>query len=312
MCWAETPCCAPIFTRPQEPFLCQRCRKLAGSGALSGGKPLTPDFARASGGEAIWRLARLLATQDYRWGMAAPQPLPSDAQDCARLQPGLHGCSLLILALPDGALYPPAHLHSEWGTEERCALLRTLCSLCAESAALHDTLHGEEDEVRTGAGPAPRCPPPCAEHQAAATQMSCWGPAPAFHLRHRASLALRSRCRSRTRGRRLCSCVARSNAYRQSWRPPSSSKRQAGPTTALVPQLVSQQRRAALPPGLRRSGRAGAGAEILLLSWRAWWSGSASWSTTSARWGGLYAWTGSGIGCCEPFSGQDRGVHVLL
>lgn len=36
---------------------------------------------------------------------------------------------------------------SEWGVDDRCALLRLLISLCAESAQLHDTLHGEEDEV---------------------------------------------------------------------------------------------------------------------------------------------------------------------
>lgn len=34
--------------------------------------------------------------------------------------------------------------------EDRCALLRLLISLCAESAQLHDTLHGEEDEVGAG------------------------------------------------------------------------------------------------------------------------------------------------------------------
>jgi hypothetical protein len=33
---------------------------------------------------------------------------------------------------------------------DRCALLRALLSLCAESARLHDTLHGEEDEVSVG------------------------------------------------------------------------------------------------------------------------------------------------------------------
>jgi hypothetical protein len=50
----------------QEPYLCPRCIKLAGPGASSGGKPLTVEFARASGGEAAWRLAQLLATRDYR------------------------------------------------------------------------------------------------------------------------------------------------------------------------------------------------------------------------------------------------------
>ena len=60
---------APIATTAcgvQEPFLCPRCIKLAGPGASSGGKPLTVEFARASGGEAAWRLAQLLATRDYR------------------------------------------------------------------------------------------------------------------------------------------------------------------------------------------------------------------------------------------------------
>ncbi|EFN52450.1 hypothetical protein CHLNCDRAFT_54503 [Chlorella variabilis] len=85
-----------------EPFLCPRCLKLQGPGALSGGKPLTVEFARASGGDATWRLAQLLATKEY----------------------------------------------SEWSVEDRCALLRLLLSLCAESARLHDTLHGEEDEVK--------------------------------------------------------------------------------------------------------------------------------------------------------------------
>ena len=36
---------------------------------------------------------------------------------------------------------------SEWGVEDRCALLRLLCSLCAESTRLHNKLMGEEDEV---------------------------------------------------------------------------------------------------------------------------------------------------------------------
>ncbi|PRW20556.1 methyl- -binding domain-containing 9 [Chlorella sorokiniana] len=38
--------------------------------------------------------------------------------------------------------------YSEWSVEDRCALLRLLITLCAESAQLHDTLHGEEDELR--------------------------------------------------------------------------------------------------------------------------------------------------------------------
>jgi hypothetical protein len=50
----------------QEAYLCPRCLKLAGHGASSGGKPLTIEFARSSGGEAAWRLAQLLATRDYR------------------------------------------------------------------------------------------------------------------------------------------------------------------------------------------------------------------------------------------------------
>ncbi len=39
-------------------------------------------------------------------------------------------------------------LCSEWSVDDRCTLLRLLCSLSAESAALHDTLHGDEEEVR--------------------------------------------------------------------------------------------------------------------------------------------------------------------
>ncbi len=70
----------PVFKRlylptptpppPQEPFLCPRCQKLQGPGARCGGRPLTVEFARASGGETAWRLAQLLATTDYRWGGA--------------------------------------------------------------------------------------------------------------------------------------------------------------------------------------------------------------------------------------------------
>ncbi|KAL4421600.1 hypothetical protein ABPG75_010891 [Micractinium tetrahymenae] len=85
-----------------EPFLCPRCQKLQGPDAASGGKPLTVEFARASGGETAWRLAQLLATTDY----------------------------------------------SEWSVDDRCTLLRLLCTLCAESSLLHDTLHGDEEEVR--------------------------------------------------------------------------------------------------------------------------------------------------------------------
>ncbi|KAL4450242.1 hypothetical protein ABPG77_010911 [Micractinium sp. CCAP 211/92] len=85
-----------------EPFLCPRCQKLQGPGARCGGRPLTVEFARASGGETAWRLAQLLATTDY----------------------------------------------SDWSVADRCTLLRLLCSLSAESAALHDTLHGDEEEVR--------------------------------------------------------------------------------------------------------------------------------------------------------------------
>ena len=50
----------------QEPYLCPRCLKAAGPGAASGGKPLSVEFARASGGDAAWRLAELLGTRDYR------------------------------------------------------------------------------------------------------------------------------------------------------------------------------------------------------------------------------------------------------
>ena len=50
---------------PQEPFLCPRCQRLS-PGAASGGKPLTVEFARASGGQGAWRLAQLLAARDYR------------------------------------------------------------------------------------------------------------------------------------------------------------------------------------------------------------------------------------------------------
>jgi hypothetical protein len=38
--------------------------------------------------------------------------------------------------------------------EDRCALLRLLCSLCAESTRLHNKLMGEEDEVGGAAGSA--------------------------------------------------------------------------------------------------------------------------------------------------------------
>ncbi|KAL4854865.1 Methyl-CpG-binding domain protein 2 [Chlorella vulgaris] len=36
----------------------------------------------------------------------------------------------------------------EWSVEQRCALLRLLSTLCAESAQVHDSLHGEEDEAK--------------------------------------------------------------------------------------------------------------------------------------------------------------------
>lgn len=46
------------------------------------------------------------------------------------------------------AYVPPSR--SDWSVDDRCTLLRLLCALSAESVALHDTLHGDEEEVGDG------------------------------------------------------------------------------------------------------------------------------------------------------------------
>lgn len=103
-CLTHIYCLDPVLEEllPTDPFLCPRCRAVQGSGVASGGKPMSLEFARSSGGETAWHLAQLLASSEY----------------------------------------------SDWSVEDRCALLRLLCSLCAESVAVHDALHGDEEDVR--------------------------------------------------------------------------------------------------------------------------------------------------------------------
>ena len=55
------------------------------------------------------------------------------------------------VSIAAGATFLPALpllLCSDWSVDERCTLLRLLCSQCEESPQLHDTLHGDEDDVR--------------------------------------------------------------------------------------------------------------------------------------------------------------------
>ena len=110
------------------------------------------EFARASGGADAWRLAQLLASSDYSCGVLVGR----GGNKCfART---VDVWSLAQNVSWSGSIHPQQFTHlpaspcpappcSTWSVEDRCRLLRLLCSLCAESTQLHNALHGEEDEV---------------------------------------------------------------------------------------------------------------------------------------------------------------------
>ena len=111
------------------------------------GAPAPPPPAAAlappPGAELPFRLGQLLGSADYRCCDGRRQRGGGD------LRAGFAALGARASTCSRHSAAPTAHpCRRDWEPSDRCQLLRLLCMLCAESAGVHDTLHGEEDEVR--------------------------------------------------------------------------------------------------------------------------------------------------------------------
>ena len=105
---------------------------------------------------------------------------------------------------------PPTHTHTprEWTPDQRWELLRLLCLRCTESSGVHDTLMGEEEEVRAQAAWG-------REGSCCAVLPACL---PASLPAMRPHVCHGPRCgRSRSGARRCRCCATTRRGCKQSW-----------------------------------------------------------------------------------------------